>query len=94
MAIRIQQKRAKGWRKPEGAISVARPSRWGNPFPVARLGDPEAHREAIESFRRYLAANPELVRQAGEQLRGHDLMCYCAPDLPCHAYVWLELVNR
>ncbi|MCW2756994.1 MAG: hypothetical protein JWO46_740 [Nocardioidaceae bacterium] len=29
---RIQLRRTKGWRKPEGAIVVARPSRWGNPF--------------------------------------------------------------
>lgn len=28
---RIQLRRTKGWRKPEGAILVARPSRWGNP---------------------------------------------------------------
>lgn len=27
---RIQLRRTKGWRKPEGAIVVARPSRWGN----------------------------------------------------------------
>lgn len=33
---RIQLRRTKGWRKPEGAIVVARPSIWGNPF---RLGD-------------------------------------------------------
>ncbi len=32
---RIQLRRTKGWRKPEGAIVVARPSKWGNPF---RLG--------------------------------------------------------
>lgn len=31
---RIQLRRTKGWRKPEGAIVVARPSRWGNPFVV------------------------------------------------------------
>ncbi len=31
---RIQLKRTKGWRKPEGAITVARPSKWGNPFRV------------------------------------------------------------
>lgn len=31
---RIQLRRAKGWRKPEGAILVSRPSRWGNPFPL------------------------------------------------------------
>lgn len=26
----IQLRRTKGWRKPEGAVVVARPSRWGN----------------------------------------------------------------
>ena len=27
---RIQRKRTKGWRMPEGAVYVGRPSRWGN----------------------------------------------------------------
>lgn len=31
---RIQLQRTKGWRKPEGAVVVARPSRWGNPYRV------------------------------------------------------------
>jgi hypothetical protein len=31
---RIQLRRTKGWRKPEGAIVVSRPSRWGNPYVV------------------------------------------------------------
>lgn len=31
---RIQRKRTKGWRMPEGAIYVGRPSRWGNPFRI------------------------------------------------------------
>lgn len=35
---RIQQRRTKGWRKPENTVSVARPSRWGNPFPVSEYG--------------------------------------------------------
>lgn len=34
MPERIQLRRTKGWRKPEGAIVVARPSRWGNPYRV------------------------------------------------------------
>jgi len=29
---RIQLRRTKGWRMPAGAVSVARPTRWGNPF--------------------------------------------------------------
>lgn len=32
---RIQRKRTKGWRMPEGAVSVCRPSIWGNPFSIA-----------------------------------------------------------
>lgn len=31
---RIQRQRTKGWRMPEGAVYVGRPSRWGNPFTV------------------------------------------------------------
>jgi len=30
--IRIRRKRIKGWRMPEGAVSVTRPNRFGNPF--------------------------------------------------------------
>jgi hypothetical protein len=33
---RIQLRRTKGWRKPEGAIVVARPSRWGNWYVIRR----------------------------------------------------------
>jgi hypothetical protein len=31
---RIQQRRTKGWRKPEGAVAVGRGTRWGNPYRV------------------------------------------------------------
>lgn len=34
MPERVQQRRTKGWRKPENTVSVARPSKWGNPFVV------------------------------------------------------------
>lgn len=37
---RIQRKRTAGWRMPEGALYVGRPSRWGNPFHVgAHIAD-------------------------------------------------------
>lgn len=32
MPQRIQMRRTKGWRKPEGAVYVGRPTRYGNPF--------------------------------------------------------------
>lgn len=32
MSERIQLRRVKGWRLPPNAVSVARPTKWGNPF--------------------------------------------------------------
>lgn len=32
MPQRIQRKRTKGWRMPQGAVYVGRGSKWGNPF--------------------------------------------------------------
>ncbi|ETK36157.1 DUF4326 domain-containing protein [Microbispora sp. ATCC PTA-5024] len=37
MPERIQRRRTKGWRLPEGAVIVDRTSRWGNPFKVGSL---------------------------------------------------------
>ena len=38
MPKRIQQRRTKGWRKPEGAVSVTRATMWGNPYRIVRDG--------------------------------------------------------
>lgn len=32
--VRIQRRRTAGWRMPEGAVYVGRPTKWGNPFGV------------------------------------------------------------
>jgi hypothetical protein len=34
MPKRIQRKRAKGWKMPEDAVYVGRPTKWGNPYQV------------------------------------------------------------
>ena len=36
MPERIQRRRTKGWRMPEGAVFVGRPTKWGNPFVVGK----------------------------------------------------------
>jgi hypothetical protein len=36
--VRVQLSRAKGWRMPPNTVKCARPSRWGNPFPVKEFG--------------------------------------------------------
>ena len=38
---RIQLRRTKGWKKPEGAVVVARNTEWGNPFRVGYPGVPD-----------------------------------------------------
>jgi len=40
MPERIQRKRIKGWRMPEGAVYVGRPTMWGNPF-MSDRNEPE-----------------------------------------------------
>lgn len=35
LPYRVQLRRTKGWRKPEGVVVVSRPSKWGNPFTIA-----------------------------------------------------------
>lgn len=50
MAVRIQRKRAKGWRMPEGAVYVGRPGWLGNPFPVDVYG----REGAVDRFRRLM----------------------------------------
>src|SRR3990167_2483641 len=42
---RIQRKRSKGWRMPEGCVYVGRPSKWGNPFVV--------HGDRMQNGQRY-----------------------------------------
>lgn len=38
MPERVQLRRTAGWRKPPFAVVVSRPSKWGNPYKVARCG--------------------------------------------------------
>jgi hypothetical protein len=86
---RVQQQRTKGWRKPDGAISVARPHKWGNPFKVGVHAVDAA--EAVRLYRQWLP-DTDLYQRLSE-LAGHDLMCFCPLDRPCHADVLLELSN-
>src|SRR5690606_19746377 len=53
--------RKRGWRKPEGAIVVARPSKWGNPFKASdciaagfAATEEQARRLCVDAFRDWL----------------------------------------
>lgn len=110
---RIQRQRTRGWRMPEGAVYVGRPTRWGNPWKAEAVQGvgwccrdtrnnliiqardaADAHDLAVAHYRAWLeAGNPRLRHRDIAELRGKDLACYCAPHLPCHADVLIEIAN-
>jgi hypothetical protein len=98
---RIQLSRERGWRMPAGAVSVARPTRWGNPYRVkptrGRGGSVDwmvATRESPDGIYTF-CCEEDAIRLALDlaPLRGHDLACWCPLSWPCHADVLLELAN-
>lgn len=90
MPHRIRLSRAAGWRKPEGAVVVARPTKWGNPH---LSHDQVTRAVAVQQYRETLQQRPDLLRMARAELRGRDLACWCPLDQPCHADVLLEYAN-
>lgn len=99
--VRIQRKRAKGWKLPASTVYVGRPTKWGNPYRIREAdGDKEygivipaiTGAQAVTMYRQLLVERrdfPEML----EPLRGMNLACWCAPSAPCHADVLLELAN-
>lgn len=70
-------------------VYIGRPSKWGNPFVIGRDGDRDA---VIAKYRRWIRTKPKLMASLHE-LRGRDLVCFCAPQ-PCHGDVLLALVEE
>lgn len=108
MPERIQRKRTKGWRMPEGAVYVGRPGKWGNPWTVvqalggwclavrgnAATGMYATEAEAMQGLMKAYAMWAEVRRdEIQEHLRGKDLACWCPPGAVCHADVLLEIAN-
>lgn len=74
---------------PAGAVYIGRPSKWGNPFVIGTDGTRD---EVIAKYRTHLLRDARLMAALPE-LRGKDLVCWCAP-CACHGDVLLELANR
>lgn len=89
---RIQRKRSAGWKAPEGAVYVGRPSRWGNPYPAV-TSVPSSRAVAVELYEGWLRARPEFADTIRRELAGRDLMCWCPADAPCHATVLLRVAQ-
>ncbi len=97
---RLRLSRKKGFRLAPGAVRVARPGKWGNPFRVGDPGTPDPM-TAVRQFRAFMddclsATHPSVAatRAALRELAGKNLACWCPLHQPCHADVLLELANR
>lgn len=118
---RIQRKRTKGWRSPEGTKYVGRGSKWGNPYCVVKMpndwgwavkcsaDDMQANiltslchvdykdkqdcaKDAVRCYCELLRQLPQMLSDI-EDLRGHDLSCWCGESDNCHGDVLLKLAN-
>lgn len=79
----------KGKPLPENTVYVGRPSAFGNPFVIGRDG---SRQQVIAAYRYHLKTNASLTDKVKRELKGKDLVCWCAPE-PCHADVLLEVAN-
>jgi hypothetical protein len=99
--IRVQLSRRPGWRKPDNTVVVSRPTIWGNPFPVGKLG----REVALKRFREMLRDPAQMaawwyppLSEIQAKLGGKNLACWCALPAPneadhCHAAILLEIAN-
>jgi Domain of unknown function (DUF4326) len=88
---RLKLSRQKGARLPKGAVVVARPTKWGNPYRPEKV----TRVPAVANYRRDLLAGKlkVSVEDARRELKGLDLACWCPLDGPCHADVLIEMAN-
>jgi hypothetical protein len=87
---RIQRKRTRGWRMPNNAVYVGRPTRFGNPFTPEQYwaagygGSYEvAVRHCVEAYAAWLKGEKHWAHGDLKpipdlsELRGKDLACWC-----------------
>ena len=86
---------------PKGAVYVGRPTKWGNPFTHLDYGGGKykvaTREEAVAKYEEALLAkfarDPDAKRRLQRELRGKDLVCWCAPKA-CHADVLMKYANE
>lgn len=74
---------------PARSVYIGRGSAFGNPFVIGRDGDRDA---VCDKYKEMVASNAVLRAKIKSELRGKDLVCFCAPKR-CHGDLLLELAN-
>ena len=85
---KVLNARKVGKRSSATQLYIGRPSKWGNPFVIGRDG---SRADVIAKYRAWIVTQPAPMK-ALDELRGRDLVCFCAP-LACHGDLLLRLAN-
>lgn len=91
---RIQRRRVKGWKMPEGAVYVGRPTKWGNPYMMHGPIDRATVVDLYKKWTEWVQEGRNIAEDARRELRGKNLVCWCKPGDPCHADVLLRIANE
>ena len=83
---------------PKDAVYIGRPTKWGNPYSHLEGQSLAEYKvatreEAVERFEQYLLSHPELLEAAKKELRGKDVVCWCAPK-SCHGHILVKYANQ
>lgn len=70
-------------------VYIGRPGPFGNPF---HLTESRSRTEAIELYKGWVLAQPDLVRRIRKELKGKTLGCFCKP-LACHGDILVEIAE-
>lgn len=77
---------------PADAVYIGRGSKYGNPFVMGTRHVPNRD-TACDLYEQYIEANPERKQDFIEELRGKDLVCFCAPQR-CHGDYLIAIANE
>lgn len=93
---RIQLRRTQGWRKPEEAVVVARPSRWGNPYRLERMTAGHTPHWAVSLGGRFVTAPiPSPVEARREAVMYYEIaLLATAHGVPSHEEIREHLGGR
>ena len=75
---------------PPDAVRVDRSTKWGNPFVMHT----EAERDEVcRKFEDFVEQHQGIKDAIRAELRGKDLVCWCAPK-HCHAETLMRIANE
>jgi hypothetical protein len=78
---------------PEGAVSIMRPSKWGNPFVLKKDGNRQEVLVKYKAWLQELLALPAFRLALVELSKAPALVCCCKPQA-CHGDLLIEAMRE